>query len=65
MEAKQFFDEVVKLRALQKNYFHTRSSDALRASKRQEKLIDDEIERVNKIIRNRNNPNLFQHETDK
>lgn len=38
MEAKQFFEEVVKLRKLQKDYFKTRSSMALRASKKQEQL---------------------------
>lgn len=54
MDSKQFFDAVVKLRELQKDYFKTRSSMALRASKKQEKLIDDEIVRVNTILSKKN-----------
>lgn len=54
MDAKQFFEEVVKLRKLQKDYFKTRSSMTLNASKKQEKLIDEEIERaLEKIGRNK------------
>lgn len=64
MNSKQFYSEMVKLRRLQKEYFKTRSSDTLRASKKQEKLIDDEIERVDKLIQKNSNPNLFGHETD-
>lgn len=54
MDSKQFFDAVVKLRELQKDYFKIRSSMALRASKKQEKLIDDEIVRVNTILSKKN-----------
>ena len=54
MNSKQFFEAVVKLRELQKDYFKTRSSMALSASKRQEKLIDDEIIRVNGILSDKN-----------
>lgn len=54
MNSKQFFEAVVKLRELQKDYFKTRSSLALSASKRQEKLIDDEIARVNTVLSNKN-----------
>lgn len=54
MDAKQFFEEVVKLRKLQKDYFKTRSSMTLNASNKQEKLIDDEIERaLEKLGRNK------------
>lgn len=65
MNSKQFYYEVVKLRTLQKNYFQTRSSEILSASKRQEKLIDDKIERVNKLIQKKNNPSLFPNEANK
>lgn len=58
MEAKQFFEEVVKLRQLQKDYFKTRSSMALRASKKQEQLIDNEIERVQSILDRNKQMNL-------
>jgi len=54
MNSKQFFEAVVKLRELQKDYFKTRSSMALSASKRQEKLIDDEIERVSRVLEEKN-----------
>lgn len=54
MNNKQFFDAVVIMRRLQKEYFRTRSSLALQASKKQEKVIDDEITRVNNLLANRN-----------
>lgn len=54
MNSKQFFEAVVKLRELQKDYFKTRSSLALSASKRQKKLIDDEIERVSRVLEEKN-----------
>ena len=54
MKPKQFFEAVVKLRQLQKEYFRTRSSITLQASKRQEKVIDDEISRVNSVLLGKN-----------
>lgn len=64
MTPKEFFEKVVKLREAQKNYFKTRSSMALQLCKRLEKEIDEEIERVNKII-NKPNPqsSLFGENT--
>lgn len=59
MNSKQFFEAVVKLRELQKDYFKTRSSMALAASKRQEKFIDDEIARVNTVLSNKNKQGEF------
>lgn len=47
MNAREFFDNTVKLRQLQKMYFKLRTSTALAACKRQEKIIDEEISRVN------------------
>lgn len=47
MKPREFFDAVVKLREFQKAYIKTRTSTALAACKRQEKLIDEEITRVN------------------
>lgn len=38
MNAKQFYDEVVKLRRLQKKYFCIRSSGTLRTSKKTRKI---------------------------
>lgn len=44
MEHRVFFDKVSLMRMRQKEYFKTRSKAAL------EREIDNEIERVNKII---------------
>ncbi|UVO59156.1 hypothetical protein NXW10_13245 [Bacteroides fragilis] len=46
MNSREFFDAVVKLRELQKSYIKVRTSTALTACKRQEKMIDEEIVRV-------------------
>ena len=40
MQAKEFFDFVVEMRENQKEYFRTRSKDALEKSKRIERVID-------------------------
>lgn len=50
MEHRAFFDKVSLMRKKQKEYFKTRSKAALEASKALEREIDNEIERVNKII---------------
>ena len=50
MDAKTFFQKVALMRKHQKEYFATRSHSALRNSKALETEIDNEIERVNKII---------------
>ncbi|MCM1079105.1 MAG: hypothetical protein NC344_05690 [Bacteroidales bacterium] len=50
MNAKQFFSKVSALRKYQKEYFATRSKDALRQSIALEKEIDSEIERVNNLL---------------
>lgn len=59
MDSKTFFEKVVQMRELQKQYFRTRSSETLRQSKRLEKEIDDEIKRVQEIIHRQNNPTLW------
>ena len=46
MNSKEFFDKVVEMREAQKLYFRTRTTTALEASKKKEKAIDEEIERV-------------------
>lgn len=54
MNARQFYEEVKKMRQLQRQYFATkdksRKSMALMLSVKQEQLIDAEIERVEKIL---------------
>lgn len=51
MEAKKFYELVVRMRKMQKEYSRTRSSVSFAACKKLEKEIDDEIERVERIIR--------------
>lgn len=58
MSPKEFFDKVSRMRKAQKEYFRTRSGRALSDSKRLEKEIDDEIERVNKVMEAKNNPKM-------
>lgn len=58
MNSKQFFNRVSYMRKLQKEYFQTRSSTVLRQCKQVEKEIDDEIERVNKVVLEQQ-PKLF------
>lgn len=58
MTPKEFFDKVCRMRKAQKEYFRTRSGRALADSKRLEKEIDDEIERVNKVVEAKNNPKM-------
>lgn len=50
MNARQFYEEVKKMRYLQKKYFLTRDHRALEASKKFEKHIDEEIERVEQLL---------------
>ncbi len=62
MNAKQFFEEVTKLRRLQKECSKSRTSMSVNASKAQERLIDREIERVNNLIGENQQPkqgNMF------
>ena len=58
MDAKQFFTLVARMREKQREYFRTKSSTALRESKELERIVDTEIERVNRIIYQRLNPKL-------
>lgn len=51
MNARQFYEEVKKMREFQKTYFRQRTQQNLEASKAQEKLIDAEIERVEKLLK--------------
>lgn len=51
MDAKEFFDKVVQMREAQKKYFRMHTSTDLSASKKLEKEIDAEIERVQNIMK--------------
>lgn len=58
MTPREFFDKVSRMRMAQKEYFRTRSGRALADSKRLEQEIDDEIERVEKVMEEKNNPKM-------
>ena len=49
MNARQFYNVVVKMRKAQKEYFRTRSQRALLESKEYEGAVDAEIKRVEQI----------------
>jgi hypothetical protein len=56
MTPQEFFQKVVEMRQAQKRYFKMRTSLDLAQSKKLEKEIDNEIERVNQILSKRNEP---------
>ena len=58
MTPKEFFDKVSRMRKAQKDYFRTRSGRSLNDSKRLEQEIDAEIERVRKVMEEKNNPKM-------
>lgn len=58
MSPKEFFDKVCRMRKAQKEYFRTKSGRALNESKQLEREIDAEIERVEKVIEEKNNPKM-------
>lgn len=49
MNAKDFFDLVVKMRQAQRKYFKTREKDWLIASKQYEREVDAEIKRIENL----------------
>ena len=49
MNAREFYNLVVKMRKAQRDYFRTRSQRALNDSKEYERQVDDEIKRVEQI----------------
>ena len=59
MTAKDFFHLVAQMRDRQKEYFRTRSGSVLKESKQLEKQVDEEIKRVNEIIKDKQEPKLF------
>ncbi|MBE6199774.1 MAG: hypothetical protein E7138_05710 [Rikenellaceae bacterium] len=58
MTAQQFFKLVTEMREAQKEYFRFKNNKALVDSKRLEKAVDAEIERVKKILYEKQNPKL-------
>lgn len=56
---KEFFDKVVEMRRCQKEYLKNKRQIDLRISKQIEREVDEEIERVQKILHDKQNPQLF------
>lgn len=54
MDSQRFFRLVEKMRECQKRYFRTRTQKALRECRFYESQIDTEIERVNKVLSEKN-----------
>lgn len=59
MNAREFFNKVSEMREAQKEYFRYRATIALNKSKRLEREIDAEIERVKAIEGRPQQPELF------
>jgi len=59
MNARQFYEAVRKMRMWQKMYFTTRTQKALEESKKAERIIDAEIERVEEKMQRLREPGLF------
>lgn len=49
MNAKEFFDTVAEMRKAQNKYFRMRTTENLNNAKRLEKIVDEEIRRVEDI----------------
>lgn len=59
MNAREFYNFVVRMRKAQRDYFRTRSQRALNDSKQLEALVDAEIKRVEEIqMKQANNQQL-------
>lgn len=59
MTAKEFFEEVKKMRRAQINYSRTRRDADLKEAKVFEKTVDSELSRVTDYINGNDNPKLF------
>lgn len=53
MDAKEFFNTVREMRKAQRDYFRTRAQHFLVRSKDLEKAVDDEIERTEAALKER------------
>ena len=53
MTPREFYELVVKMRKAQREYFATRTNDALSKSKQLERDVDAEIKRVEDIMNKR------------
>lgn len=60
MTPREFFNLVSNMRDKQKEYFRTRDRAVLVESKSLERKVDDEIHRVDEILRQQQNQNSNQ-----
>ena len=58
MNAREFFDAVVEMRKAQNRYFRMRTTENLNHAKKMEKVVDDEIRRVDEELRRQKEPPL-------
>ena len=56
MNAREFFDAVVEMRKAQSKYFRMRTTDNLNNAKKLERVVDDEIRRVDEELRRHKEP---------
>lgn len=59
MTAKEFFYLVASMRDAQRRYFQSRDQVVLRAARKLENLVDEEIERTYQVL---NSQELARHE---
>ena len=59
MKPIDFFTLVARMREAQRNYFKTRAVCYIEESRRLEKAVDAEIERVAQVQTEKQNPKLF------
>lgn len=59
MTPKEFFDKVVEMRRCQKEYLKNKRQIDLRISKQIEREVDEEIERVQKILHDKQKEKFF------
>lgn len=58
MNAQQFYNLVKEMRKAQKRYFFSKQPSDLQEAKRYERDIDEEIKRVEKVLKQRRQQNL-------
>lgn len=60
MTVGEFAELVEKMREAQKEYFRTRTSEALRISKQYEKQVDEQLKARRERLRQKIQPDLFK-----
>lgn len=58
MSPKQFFDLVMQMRQKQRDYFRSKNANDLRYARDLERRVDEEIKRVQLVLREKQQPRL-------